>query len=119
VPTVRTPMQAMTRCRNRFSILVKCLKMCRPCRAWCLSKIETMVGASTLFKAKKEIRLDDGLVLRWQAGQNSALDTSTIAEGADVGNVTAQRDGKDVPYFVDFAFAFHALFPKATIPAKK
>ena len=71
-----------------------------------------------LLKAKKEIRLDDGLVLRWQPGQNSALDTSTIAEGADVGNVTAQRDGKDVPYFVDFAFAFHAFFPKATIHAK-
>ena len=71
-----------------------------------------------LLKAKKEILLDEGLVLRWEPGQNSALDTSKIADGTDVGNVMAQRDGKDVPYFVDFAFAFHPFFPEATIHAK-
>lgn len=71
-----------------------------------------------LLQKKKEIRLDGGLVLRWEAGQNSALDTTLIAEGADVGNVTVQRDGSDIPYFVDFAFAFHAFFPKATIHDK-
>ena len=71
-----------------------------------------------LLKAKKEILLDEGLVLRWEPGQNSALDKSKIADGTDVGNVMAQRDGKDVPYFVDFAFAFHPFFPEATIHAK-
>ncbi len=71
-----------------------------------------------LLKKKKEIRLSDGLILRWEPGQNSALDSTFIAEGADVGNVTAQRNGKDIPYFVDFAFAFHAFFPKATIHRK-
>lgn len=71
-----------------------------------------------LLQKKKEIRLDGGLVLRWEAGQNSALDTTLIAEGADVGNVTVQRNGSDIPYFVDFAFAFHAFFPKATIHDK-
>lgn len=71
-----------------------------------------------LLQKKKEIRLDGGLVLRWEAGQNSALDTTLIAKGADVGNVTVQRDGSDIPYFVDFAFAFHAFFPKATIHDK-
>lgn len=71
-----------------------------------------------LLKAKKEIRLADGLVFQWTPGQNSALDTSLIARGADVGNVTAQRNGKDIPYFVDFAFAFHAFFPKAKIHAQ-
>ena len=71
-----------------------------------------------LLKAKKEIILDDGLVLRWETGKNSALDTSKIADGNDVGNVMAQREGKDVPYFVDFAFAFHPFFPEATIHAK-
>lgn len=71
-----------------------------------------------LLKAKKEIRLPEGLVLRWEPGQNSALDSSIIAEGADVGNVTVQRNGEDIPYFVDFAFAFHAFFPKATIHAE-
>jgi hypothetical protein len=70
-----------------------------------------------LLKAKKEIRLADGLVFRWAPGQNSALDTTLIAKGADVGNVIAQRNGKDIPYFVDFAFAFHAFFPKAKIHA--
>ncbi|NKB60420.1 MAG: DUF3179 domain-containing protein [Alphaproteobacteria bacterium] len=68
-----------------------------------------------LLREKKEIRLADGLIFRWTPGQNSALDSAVIAKGSDVGNVTAQRDGKDIPYFVDFAFAFHAFFPKATI----
>lgn len=71
-----------------------------------------------LLKAKKEICLADGLVFRWEPGQNSTLDTTLIAKGADIGNVTAQRNGKDVPYFMDFAFAFHAFFPKATTHAK-
>ena len=71
-----------------------------------------------LLKQKKEIRLAGGLVFRWEPGQNSALDSGVIARGADVGNVTAQRNGKDIPYFVDFAFAFHAFFPKATIHSK-
>ncbi len=71
-----------------------------------------------LLKQKKEIRLADGLVFRWEPGQNSALGSTLIAKGADVGNVTAQRNGKDIPYFVDFAFAFHAFFPKATIHSK-
>ena len=71
-----------------------------------------------LLKAKKEIRLTDGLVFHWEPGQNSALDTTLIAKGAGVGNVTAQSNGKDVPYFMNFAFAFHAFFPKATIHTK-
>lgn len=68
-----------------------------------------------LLKRKGKILGPRGLVLRWEPGQNSALDTRRIPDGADVGNVTVQRDGTDVPYFVDFAFAFHAFFPKAPI----
>jgi Protein of unknown function (DUF3179) len=68
-----------------------------------------------LLQQKKEIRLDGGYVMRWTPGQNSALDSGIIAQGKDVGSVTVQRDGQDVPYFVDFAFAFHAFFPKAKI----
>ncbi len=71
-----------------------------------------------LLRKKKEIRLKDGLIFRWEPGQNSALDSGIIAKSADVGNVTVQRNGKDIPYFVDFAFAFHAFFPKATIHDK-
>ena len=68
-----------------------------------------------LLRKKKEISLAGGIVIRWVRGQNSALDARKIANGRDVGNVTAQRQGKDIPYFVDFAFAFHAFYPKSPI----
>lgn len=72
-----------------------------------------------LLRKRREIRLDDGIVIRWEAGQNSALDKPIIAEGMDVGNVTVQRvDGdkvEDVVYGVDFAFAYHAFFPNSPI----
>jgi hypothetical protein len=60
------------------------------------------------------------IVITWSPGQSSALDAATIAEGFDVGNVTVQRrTGKgeleDVPYSVDFAFAFYAFRPDAPI----
>lgn len=68
-----------------------------------------------LLRTRGEIILDDGTVLRWKPGQNSALDTGEIAHGKDVGSVTVQRNGRDIAYFVDFAFAFHAFFPDAEI----
>jgi len=53
------------------------------------------------------------LVLKWDAGQTSALDKASIADGRDVGNVVVQRQkGQtmvDVRYDVTFAFAFHAF----------
>ncbi len=62
----------------------------------------------------------DGVMLRWRAGQASALDNHLIAKGRDVGNVTAQRksgDGRleDVAYDVTFAFVFHAFHPHGRI----
>jgi hypothetical protein len=72
-----------------------------------------------LIRRKRELRVGDGTVIRWQPGQNSALDSSSIAKGKDVGNIIVQRETpaglEDVPYFVDFAFAFHAFFPTAPI----
>lgn len=68
-----------------------------------------------LLRREGEIVTEDGTVLRWTPGQNSALDASFIPDGRDVGNVTAQKDGEDVLYFVDFAFAFHAFHPEAPI----
>jgi hypothetical protein len=60
-----------------------------------------------------------GLRFTWEAGQASALDSSTIAEGGDVGNVLVERrtvDGwVDAVYSVDFAFAFHAFRPEGVI----
>jgi len=65
---------------------------------------------------RREGRVESGnLILSWEAGQNSALDSGRIAEGRDVGNVTVQRRGptgvEDVPYDVTFAFVFHAFRP--------
>jgi len=74
-----------------------------------------------LLAEKRVIMLDDGTVISWSPGQNSALGDGVIASGADVGNVLVQRkaaDGwEDVAYFVDFAFAFHAFHPDAPIHA--
>ncbi|MDJ0686684.1 MAG: DUF3179 domain-containing protein [Alphaproteobacteria bacterium] len=76
---------------------------------------KTEAWSLALLRQKGEIVTKDGVVLRWTPGQNSALDTRTISDGKDVGNVTAQKDGEDAPYFVDFAFAFHAFRPDAPI----
>jgi hypothetical protein len=53
-----------------------------------------------------------GLVITWDAGQASALDTAEIGEGRDVGNLRV-RDGagEDVVHDMPFAFAFHAFHP--------
>jgi hypothetical protein len=71
-----------------------------------------------LLRAKRKIR-SGALVLEWEPGQSSALDTSAIGSGRDVGNVVVRReqgrDLVDVPYDVTFAFAFHAFRPKAVI----
>ncbi|MEQ8603301.1 MAG: DUF3179 domain-containing protein [Marivibrio sp.] len=74
-------------------------------RAWSLD----------LLRARGRIETPEGVILTWTPGQNSALDTAEIAKGRDVGNVVATEDGRDVPYFVDFAFAFHAFHPDAPI----
>lgn len=68
-----------------------------------------------LLRQKKTVTTDGGIVLNWSPGQASALDTERISEGRDVGTVIARKDGQDVAYFVDFAFAFHAFQPNAPI----
>lgn len=77
--------------------------------------------ALPLLVAKKRIE-DDGLILSWTPGQNSALDTRDIAKGRDVGNVAVQRRTPqgpiDIPYTVTFAFAFNAFHPDAAIKTK-
>ncbi len=72
-----------------------------------------------LVRERKTITKGD-IVIRWEPGQASALDSRIIADGFDVGNVTVQRKNaqgelEDVPYGVDFAFAFHAFLPEAPI----
>ncbi len=55
------------------------------------------------------------LVLSWESGQTSALDTVSIERGRDVGNVVVQRNGADVVHDVTFAFVFHAFHPDGVI----
>ena len=70
-------------------------------------------------KREKRVETEDGIVLTWSPGQNSALDAPSIREGVDVGNVVVQRKNgnemSDVAYGVDFAFAFHAFYPDVQI----
>lgn len=79
-------------------------------RAWSLDYV----------RRQGRIETDDGLIVVWEAGQNSAMDAMVIAEGRDIGNVVVQRrnDGgelEDVVYRMDFAFAFHAFRPDVKI----
>ncbi len=68
---------------------------------------------------KKGTIIQGDLVLSWEAGQNSALDTRVIRRGRDVGNVVVQRrvgDGfEDVVHDVTFAFVFHAFHHEGVI----
>ena len=72
----------------------------------------------TLLRQRGTIK-SGNIVLKWEAGQASALDRASIAEGRDIGNVVVQRkqDGtlSDIPYDVTFAFAFHAFRPNSPI----
>lgn len=71
----------------------------------------------TLIREKKQIE-HEGLLLTWQAGQNSALDTRKIKNGKDIGNVVVTRNGEDVLYHIPFAFAFMAFNPEGKIYTK-
>lgn len=68
-----------------------------------------------MLRENTPIELEDGTIISWQAGQVSALDARQISDSRDVGTITAQKDGEDIPYFVDFAFAFHAFYPESVI----
>lgn len=59
-------------------------------------------------------RLEEaGLILTWEEGQASALDSAEIAQGQDVGTVrVTDGQGQAVAYDQPFAFAFHAFHPK-------
>jgi hypothetical protein len=72
-----------------------------------------------LLRQKGSYRLGE-TELVWQHGQNTALDHWNIADGRDVGTVTAfvvGDDGvrRDVPYDVTFAFAVFAFHPEIFI----
>jgi hypothetical protein len=68
---------------------------------------EPFAIALPVIAKEKTIRQGD-IVVSWEPGQASALDSSTIAEGRDVGNVTVTRtvDGVAEPVVHDVTFAF-------------
>ncbi len=79
--------------------------------------------AWSLELVKKRRRIEAGdLIITWEAGQSSPLDTAAIDKGREIGNVVVQRrtsNGlEDVVYDVAFAFAFHAFHPHAPIHAE-
>ena len=74
-------------------------------RAWSLNHVRKNTPVITA----------DGLRIEWREGQNSAMDTSAISQGRDVGNVRVTRDGSDVAYSVDFAFAYRAFYPEGEL----
>jgi hypothetical protein len=76
--------------------------------------------AWSLDLVKKRRRIEAGdLVITWEWGQSSPLDTARIDEGRDIGNVIVQRRTsrgyEDVVYDVSFAFAFHAFHPNTLV----
>ncbi len=80
--------------------------------------VEDQAWEMELLREKGQIATDDGLVLSWSEGQASALDSSEISQGRDVGNVLVQRQSEDglvdEVYDVTFAFVFHAFHPEGT-----
>lgn len=73
-----------------------------------------------LLRERGRVETEDGFVITWEPGQNSALDESAISRGTDIGNVIVQRKNaqgelEDFPYGVDFAFAYKAFFPEGDI----
>ncbi|MCY4462744.1 MAG: DUF3179 domain-containing protein [Albidovulum sp.] len=57
---------------------------------------------------------EDGISFSWKSGQSSALDTSGVGEGRDIGTIRVRNaaSGEDLPHDVMFAFAFHAFYPE-------
>jgi hypothetical protein len=73
-----------------------------------------LVMTMSLVRAAGQVERD-GYQIAWSSGQNSALDTGSVSEGWDVGNITVRKDGRDAVHDVTFAFVAHAFHPDAAI----
>jgi hypothetical protein len=76
--------------------------------------------AWTLDFVREQKRIEVGdLVITWEPGQNSALDSPRIADGRDIGNVVVQRvtasGPEDAVHDLTFAFVFHAFHPDGVL----
>lgn len=72
----------------------------------------------TLEKVRADGYEKDGYRIAFEDGVASALDTSRIADGRDVGTVRVTKEGRDVAHDVTFAFVAHAFHPEAGIVDK-
>jgi hypothetical protein len=89
-----------------------------------LARVVTVDGKAwslDLLRKRRHIEAGD-LILTWDPGQSSPLDTPGIDQGRDIGNVVVQRRTpqglRDAVYDVSFAFAFRAFNPEAPIIAE-
>ena len=80
---------------------------------------DTPIAVSMNAVRKKGKMTVSGYDISWTKGQASALDTSRISEGREVGNVTITRKNgdktEDVVHEVTFAFVAHAFMPDTKI----
>ena len=66
--------------------------------------MERIVDAKTL--------TEDGIVLAWEKGQASSLDSRDLAGGREVGNLTVTDvKGEPMVHDITFAFVFTAFEP--------
>jgi len=62
---------------------------------------------------EENVITEEGVTLSWASGQASALDTTRIADGRNVGTIRVRdASGADLAHDVLFAFAFHAFWPE-------
>lgn len=78
----------------------------------------TAIALSMLRKSEELMHGD--VVIKWRAGQASALDQGEIAKGRDVGSIIVQKKNsygryEDIPYDVTFAFVVEAFEPGTKI----
>jgi hypothetical protein len=81
--------------------------------------VEDRAWSLDLLRERGRIEHGD-LVVTWEPGQHSVLDSPLISQGRDVGNALVQRRGDDgsltdAVHDVTFAFAFHAFRPDSPI----
>jgi hypothetical protein len=72
-----------------------------------------------LLARHREIKRE-GVTFKWQAGQTSALDSTDIAKGKDVGTVEVMgHDGSPLVHDVTFAFVLNAFVKDAVVLTDK
>ena len=84
--------------------------------------VENRAWSLDFIRKNKRVETDNGIIIEWEKGQNSALDAAIIGEGTDIGNVTVYRIENsqriDLLYRIDFAFALYAFHPDIPIITK-